>query len=242
MDNKQENNIHGGHRERLRKLYLSSNIDMLDDHQVLELILTYSIPRIDVNPIAHRLISHFGSLSAVFDASIAELCSVPGVGKNSALLISFFRQVERRYHIDDVTHRMRINNVSAAGKYLAPFFISENNEVVYALSVATNGKILRCCRLFEGSVNEALINTNKIIELALASGTVGIILAHNHPHGSAIPSQKDLETTDHILNMLTSICSMLVDHLIFADGDFVSLSDSGYIDSLKKVSLKKLGG
>ncbi len=226
---KNETNIHSGHRERLRNLYITNGLDALSDHQVLEFILMHAIPRIDVNPLAHRLMQRYGSLSAVLDASPDELMLTDGIGPGAAALISLFRKVERRYHIDAITREKTVLSVESAGKYLAPYFIAEQEEVVYALSIAPSGKILKTTLLFRGTADTSMFYINQIITLAASKGTAGILLAHNHPHGTALPSTDDIKTTMTVANALESMGSMLVDHLIFADNDFISLSDSGYI-------------
>lgn len=181
-------NIHDGHRKRLRSRYLNFGLETFEDHNVLELILSFAIPRADVNPVAHALIKRFGSFSSVLDARPEELMSVEGIGENTAALITLFRQVNRRYLISLNANNTVVRDMCEAGQILAPHFAGELDEVVYALSIAPNGKVLRCQLLFRGSVNSAQISVSKIIEAAIARGTAGIILAHNHPNGFAIPS------------------------------------------------------
>ena len=232
---KNETNIHSGHRDRLRSLYLQNGLDALSDHQVLEFILMHAIPRIDVNPLAHKLMQRYGSLSAVFDASPDELMLTDGIGPGAAALLSLFRKVERRYHIDHNAREKTLLSVESAGKYLAPYFIAEQEEVVYAVSVAPSGRILKTSLLFRGTADTSMFYINQIITLAASKGTAGILLAHNHPNGIALPSAEDIRTTATVADALEKIGSMLVDHLIFADNDFISMSDSGYIkNSIKK--------
>ena len=82
--------VHDGHRERLKEQFSEHGLGAMPDHNVLELLLFYAIPRGDVNPLAHDLVDRFGSLAAVFDAPVEELLSVPGVGENTARLIKCF--------------------------------------------------------------------------------------------------------------------------------------------------------
>ena len=78
---------HNGHRERLKEKFIKTNGRNLEDHELLELLLFYSKPRVNTNDTAHDLISEFGTLNGVFDANISELGRIKGVGDNSALLI-----------------------------------------------------------------------------------------------------------------------------------------------------------
>ena len=79
--------LHDGHRQRAKERYRQVGADALADHELLELALFYAIPRQDTNPIAHRLLDTFGSLSAVFEASTAELMERGGLSKNAATVI-----------------------------------------------------------------------------------------------------------------------------------------------------------
>ena len=92
---------HDGHRKRLKARFVKSGLDDFEPHNVLELLLFYSIPRKDTNPIAHKLISRFGSLSGVFDAKPEELMKVDGITENTAVLISMVPQLARKYLKDE---------------------------------------------------------------------------------------------------------------------------------------------
>ena len=84
MAGKGKENIHTGHRQRAKSEFTANGLNGLPDHKVLELILFYSIPQGDVNPLAHRLIDHFGSLVGVFHATYDQLLKVQGVGPGAA--------------------------------------------------------------------------------------------------------------------------------------------------------------
>ena len=92
------NSVHDGHRERLRKRFLKEGLDNFQPHEILELILFYSIPRRNTSELAHNLINHFGSFSAVLDAPVEALTQVNGISTQSAVLISMLSQVLRRYN------------------------------------------------------------------------------------------------------------------------------------------------
>ena len=92
-----KNNIHAGPRQRMKNRFLANGERAFDDYQLLELLLFYSIPQGDTNPLAHRLLDHFHSLSAVMDASVEELTAVEGVGEHTAVLIHLLPQLARRY-------------------------------------------------------------------------------------------------------------------------------------------------
>ena len=88
--------VHDGHRDRKRQQFLTSGPDPFADHELLELLLYYAVPRKDTNPIAHELINRFGSLQAVFAAPAAELERVPGLGRNAAVLLKLVPELYRK--------------------------------------------------------------------------------------------------------------------------------------------------
>lgn len=85
-----DGSMHQAHRLRMKQKFLEYGIGGFADHEIIEFLLFYAIPRKDVNPLAHKLISHFGSLSAVLEASVDSLMQVDGIGEHSAILINLF--------------------------------------------------------------------------------------------------------------------------------------------------------
>lgn len=221
--------IHEGHRERMKNRFKNHGLENFDDHNVLELLLFYALPRKDVNPIAHRLMERFKTLDAVFDASIEELAQVPGVGENTAVYLKLVPQVSKRYRISGVSGDNIINSPALAGRLLVPYFMYEREEVVYMLSLDSKGSLLGCDKLCSGSVNATDVSLRRIAERALEKRAVSVIIAHNHPSGVALPSREDEATTYQIKTALDLIGIRLFDHIIVAGDDFVSMADSGLI-------------
>jgi DNA repair protein RadC len=222
-------NVHGGHRQRLKERFLTHGLDSFDDHNVLELLLFYALPRVDANPIAHELIDRFGSLSGVFDAPYDELTKVPGIGENAALLLKLIPQSSRRYQISKSKHNSILNTSRKAGDFLLPYFFGERDEVVYMVCLDAKCKVLSCKLMFRGGVNSANVNLRKIVENALASNASSVILAHNHTSGIAIPSEEDKATTKKVIDALRAVDVTLADHIVTADNDYVSFADNGFI-------------
>ncbi|MDR3310348.1 MAG: DNA repair protein RadC [Oscillospiraceae bacterium] len=221
--------IHSGHRNRLRETFLKNGIDSLHDHNILELLLFYAIPRADTNKLAHELMDRFGTLADVFDAPIEQLTAVPGVGENAASLIKLIPPVSRRYQISRTSFENIITSPSGAGEFLLPHFIGERDEVVYIACLDAKGKLLACKLLFRGNVNSAGVSVRKIVETAITFNASAVILAHNHPSGIALPSAEDRATTIRIRDALAAVDVALTDHIVVADDDFISMASNGVI-------------
>ena len=221
-------NVHKGHRARMKRRFLEHGLESFEDHHVLEILLFYALPRVDVNPLAHNLLKQFGSLAAVFDAPLDELEKVEGIGRNAASLIKLIPQVARRYMISRASLSDILDSSEKAGRYLLPRFFGERDEVVYLVCLDAKCKVLNCRLMFRGSVNSASVSIRKIVETALSFNATSVILAHNHTSGIALPSREDQITTRRIEEALRAVDITLADHIIVADDDFVSLADSGF--------------
>lgn len=220
--------IHKGHRDRLKARFLEEGLDNFTDIQVLELLLFYAIPQKDTNPIAHELLHHFGSLSRVLEADVEELKKVPGISDHSATLLSLVTQIGRYYQVDCAQRVEVLSTLDACGAYLVPYFFGRSNETVFLLCLDAKCKVLCCKEVGEGSVNSASISVRRIVETALSANATTVILAHNHPSGVALPSTEDVQTTRRIAAALQAVEVHLADHIVVAEGDYVSMVQSGY--------------
>ena len=218
--------IHDGHRQRLKDRFLREGLDGFTDIQVLELLLFYAVPRRDTNPIAHALVDRFGSLARVLDASVVKLTDVDGITENGATFLKLVREIERRYALSQ-GEEIILNTIDDCCEYLTHFFKGKRNETVFLLSLDAKLKLLSCREVGEGSVNYASVPIRRCVEMALEDGATSVILAHNHPSGLAVPSNDDIATTRRLAMALSAVEIQLVDHIVVADDDYVSMVQSG---------------
>lgn len=221
-------NIHEGHRKRMKERFMKSGLDDFAPHNVLEFLLFYSIPRGDTNPIAHRLIDAFGSLSGVFDATPEELMKVSGVGESTAILISMIPQMARKYLEDKADAVNVVGGCGDIGAYLLPKFVGRTNEALMMVSIDNKNKVISCSVVAEGTVDSAKVSRRKVMEEAMKVKATRVILAHNHPRGVAVPSAEDVAMTREIGRLFAQVGIELVDHIIIADDDYVSMVASGF--------------
>ena len=222
--------IHDGHRERMKARFREHGAEQFEDHQLLELLLFYALPRQDVNPLAHALLDHFGSLDNLLEASAEELCQVPGVGSNTATLLLLIPQIDRRYQIRKHETRRQILTAEQAGHCLMPFFRYAREEQVYLMCLDSRRRVLCCKCMARGEADCANVSVRALVETALSRRAAGVVLAHNHTSYVALPSADDLATTRQLKIALEAVNIRLLDHLIIAGDDFVSLADSGELE------------
>ena len=218
--------IHAGHRKRVKDEFFARGLEGWPDHRVLELLLFYAIPQGDVNGLAHDLIDRFGSLAGVLDASADELRKVPGVGDHTALLLRLIPALGVRYREQRSGPGEIVHTPEEAAALLEPYFFGARNELVYILCLDSKGKALGVRKVAEGSIYASDINIRRITEEAMGLRAAGLYLAHNHISNLAFPSAEDWQATDTIRAALRPVGLNLIDHLVFVDGDAVSLNQS----------------
>jgi DNA repair protein RadC len=221
--------MHKGHRERLKGRFLSEGLDGFNQHQVLEMLLFFSIPRKDTNPLAHTLIERYGSLSGVLEADPSDLVKVDGVGPNTALLLSFIPSLCRRYMHDKWRDKPQLNSTAKAGEFAKSLFYGRQYEVFYAICLDSQNRVNYSALVHEGTIDSAAVYPRLIVEAAIRHQASSIILAHNHPGGSLKPSAADLDATKKIISACDAISVRVVDHIIVAGTDYLSFADRGLI-------------
>ncbi len=224
MNKDKKVSVHAGHRARVREKYAEVGIEGFADHEVLELLLFYTNPRGDTNPIAHELIKKFGSLSGVLEAEVDDLVTVKGVGDTAATLINLMPGLFRRYSQDKVESVKTISGIESATEYLLPRFIGLNNEHVGVLCLDVQGRVKNFVFVSKGMQKFAHIDLRLVVQLALQNNADSVILAHNHPDGFTAPSRSDIEATKAVINALGAINIHVADHIIISNNEFFSMA------------------
>ena len=217
-----------GHRNRVRERYLNTGLDTFQDYEALELLLFYAIPRKDTKSTAKNLISRFGSLPAVLDATLEELTEA-GLSPNAAILLKLVPDMNRYYAVKTDGAGQKVHSTSDAGKILCAMFQHEQTESVRLLCLNAGGKVLKLALLNEGDINAVHFSVRKIVETALSAKAVSVILAHNHPGGTLTPSREDLDATNSAKAALSTVGIQLLDHLIICGDSYCSLREEGYL-------------
>ena len=171
--------VHDGHRDRKKAQYRRCGSEPFADHELLELLLFFAIPRVDTNPAAHALLDRFGSLQAVFTASVDELAKVPHIGPNAALLISLIPTLYRRAMVSAANSEFVLDTRARMGEYFRELLSAEPKEVMYQLCLDAKGRRRNIYRVGEGDVASVSLNTRQIVENAINSKAAMVALAHN---------------------------------------------------------------
>lgn len=154
--------VHEGHRDRMKREFLQGGLRHFSEPRVLELLLFYSRLQGDVNPLAHRLLEAFGSLSGVLDASPADLAKVPGVGENTVVLLKLIPAVAARYLASRTSADVIISDSASLRTLFLPYFFGARNEMSFLACFDGKLKLLGVRLLSEGSPSANEISLRKI--------------------------------------------------------------------------------
>lgn len=220
--------LHDGHRQRKRQQFLSHGPESMADHELLELapVLCHPPPgyQRDRPPAA-------GPVRVPGPGAVRpeqELEKVEGVGQGAAVLLRLMGSIGDRARRPGREEKI-VASVDQAGAYFLRLLDGQRTERLYQLCVDAKGKVLSCRMLSQGQADMTVLSLRQVVENALLSGASGVFLGHNHPSGVALPSPADMEATTQVRDALKRLDIRLIDHIIVADGDYVSMASSGLL-------------
>lgn len=219
--------LHEGHRKRLREKFIVSGLDPFLDHEVLELLLTYIIPRKDTKPLAWALLKKFRSLSAVLDASPQQLAAVPGLGENSVYFLKLIRALFKRYSFGTVRKNIEVRSPQQIIDYCKASLAGKQEECVELIFLSVRNTIIGTQTLSSGLIDRVVVSPRKVAESALTAKASAIILVHNHPSGDATPSEQDLEFTQQTIAAARLFNIAVYDHIIIGKNTYYSMRQHG---------------
>ena len=221
----QPSDFRTGHRKRLLERYRKNGVEALHPHEILELLLTFSIHRRDTKPVAHALLKRFKTISAVCNTPPKILCEIDGVGEKSAMLLQLVRDIaavslkERYEHNSVLSHRKDVE------AYLRFCYGNRRDEYVAVLFMDTGNHVIQTEIVAEGTVNQCVLYPRTIIKRALEVHAAALIIAHNHPGGTPNPSEGDWRITQRLFEAAGALDITLLDHVVVSQDSVVSLRE-----------------
>lgn len=219
------------HRKRLRERFQKAGAEGMHDFELLELLLTYSIPRRDVKPIAKTLIDRFGTLAGVLDADAEELAKIKGVGEMSATLISLVRELYSTYLAENMKRGDVLSSPESVLKFARVRLAGLTNEAFMVIFLNVKNEVLDYSLLHEGTIDSVAIYPRRIIESALSKHAAGIILVHNHPSGNPAPSREDKALTSEITGAARTLDIRVLDHIVVGKAGYFSFLENNILDA-----------
>ncbi|SDP36317.1 RadC family protein [Desulforhopalus singaporensis] len=237
MDKKQWQQKGQGHRARLRDRFLEKGINSFSDTEVLELLLSFGTPRADCKEQARALLQKFGSFGQVLDAPLSLLQEVKGVGPKNSFALRFVQGVAQRYLRERIRGKHYLHVAADVADYLVFSMRGLKREVFTVIFLDSSHAVIESETVAEGTVNLNTIYPREIIAKALKHNAAALVVAHNHPSGSLVPSAKDITLTKTLHFLSSAMQLQLLDHLIIGDGVY-SFNEKGIMDTIRKDTQK----
>jgi DNA repair protein RadC len=210
-----------GHRTRLRQRYAKGGIEALHDYELLELVLSFAIPRRDVKPYAKRILLAFGGVRRALEADREEMEKRANLPPQAALLLKGMGDLWRLARREEVPRGRSLASPSEVALFVREELGHRPREVFMVMYLDHRNHVLECREVQEGTVDHAAVYPREILKAALHLNATGMILAHNHPAGSLFPSEADRSLTRQIQEAGRAMGVTVHDHLIVAaEGSF----------------------
>lgn len=233
-------NVHINHRSRLKNKFIDNGFSTFLEHEMLELLLFFSIPQADTNPTAHRLIEKFGSLKGVFDAPIDTLMTIDGIGTNSAILIKLLPSLMHEYLKQENREQLFIENQLQAKSYVEKLFSGVSLESFYVICLNAKSEIVDTKEMNSGTASKVDVQIRQITDYILKQNCDRIIITHNHPTGEKEPSNDDIRMTQKLFNSCVLNDIDILDHIIYSPSGIYSFAENGLMNQIKQSILNML--
>ena len=225
-----------GHRERIKEKFLKNGIDGFAEYEILELLLTYCIPRKDTKPIAKELLNKFKSLDNVFKADFDKLSAIDGLGKNSIVFLKLIGDLPSIIYKDELKNKklvdketLKISNKDILLKYLRNKIGYEEIEKFYVLYLSSSNEVIEFEENSVGTLDRSSVYPREIYKKIINLNAKSVILAHNHPSDNITPSKCDIELTNEIAKGLKNFGALLIEHIIITKNSYFSFLEEGLI-------------
>ena len=217
---------HKGHRERVKLKALEGGIEHWPYHEVLELILMYSVPQKDVNPLAHTLIETFGSLGAVLDAGYDQLVKVKGVGHNTALFLSLLPDFFVKYTASKNVDSVVLDTSHKLVQYFRTIDRVRNNERFYIFCLNGEKKLIKMVKFDADIVSAVSVPLTDFSQKIAFASNRSVIIMHTHPNGNAQPTEADMKATRRMIKAAKAVGVKIEDHIIVTNNHYYSFADN----------------
>lgn len=219
-----------GHRERLRKRFLATKLDGFSEHEILELLLSFTIVRRDCKSISKEILLKYNSLYNFISQSESTMLSEKYISERSIVLLKLiFELVEKELYKNTFSKTITISDNYKLLEYLKFSLSYKSKEIFKIIFLNTQNELLKDENLFFGTIDRSSIYIREIIEKVLAYNAKSIILVHNHPSGSLKPSKADFIVTNKIKEVLEVMDVKILDHIIISKNGYFSFLEEGVL-------------
>jgi len=218
-----------GDRHKPRSKLVSSGAEALTEAELLSVLFQRGpLPRQEI-ALSRRLLTRFGSLRKLLNASQQELAAIYGIGDARLATLKALRELATRYFEETLPMGEAIRSPADTETFLLARLRDRPHEVFCCLYLDNRHRVLLFEELFRGTIDGTSVYPREVVKQALKINAAAIILAHNHPSGVAEPSQADERITRRVKSALELVDIRLLDHLVIGDGTSTSLASRGLL-------------
>ena len=221
--------VHENHRARMRKKFREHGFDGFADHEILEMLLYYSVPRMNTNPLAHRILDKYKTLANVFDAPPEEIMKEFKLSEVTATLLSMVPKLSKVYETSKWERETCLPDAESLGKYAISLFKDKVNEEFALICMDANRCVHWSGIIVKGTIDRTEAYPRVVVEEALKHKAVNVVFAHNHPNGTLAPSVADKQATEALIKVLKGIEINVLDHIIVSGNGYFSMREMGFI-------------
>ena len=231
--------VHKGHRQRMRRKFRDFGAIVFDTYELLEMLLYYTVPVRDTNPLSKKLLLAFGSLDGVLSAKKEELMTVDGIGEKTAEFVSMAGKALGYFTSDTENDKeaSHFENYDFIGRYVSNYLSSNEQSEQILLSFDNDMQLLGVDKIYECDYSSAAVKSDKFMNAALKRGATVAIIAHNHPFGPLCPTEGDRATNNMIQTSLSNIGVLLAEHYVVCGTRYV-----GFMNHLEQMFAGKPRG
>ena len=217
--------------ERPREKLMKMGAAALTDAELLALVLRTgdSIGKQSAIDLGRSLIQRFTDLRTLAQASVAEICRIPGAGPAKAASIKAALELANRFQARRLASNERFTSPSQVFEHFHYEFRDRRKEYFLALLLDGKNRIIKEVRISEGSLNQSIVHPREVFNPAVRESAAAIILVHNHPSGDPTPSSEDINITRRLREAGELMGVKVLDHIIIGDGTFVSFTERGIL-------------
>lgn len=218
-------NLHAGHRERLKKRFLNYGLSGFEEHNILELLLFFGIPYKDTNETAHELLQKFGSIENITCRSVEELTSIKNMTENAAILLKLIPDISRIYSLKTQHDKTETYSLDTIKDRILIDFIGCESETVFIYFFDGEMKLVSLKKIERESDLGTAISSRTVVETALECKATSIVMAHSHPSGKNAISMDDIAYTSRLDYLLSELGIDLLEHFVVCDKELLGINN-----------------
>ncbi|TDO77364.1 DNA repair protein RadC [Flavobacterium chryseum] len=213
--------------DRPREKLMLKGIDALSDAELIAILIGSGSRNESAVDLSKRILASVDNLNSLGKMSVSQLMNFKGIGEAKAITIIAALELGRRRRAEDVAELIKITSSKLVFEIMQPIIGELAHEEFWVLFLNNSNKVISKSQLSKGGMTGTVVDARLVFKLAFETGATSLILCHNHPSGSLIPSEADKQITKKLKSAGESLDVKILDHLIITETNYYSFVDEG---------------